>query len=250
MVILKHAFKDKYLEKFSAGISDEIVVYARNAATGVLAIWEVVRTSFYERDLGGFVETIQNGLNNDDLLSYMKLPSSERFLNLFKEQRYEILISKFFEYYWSRLPILFKCNRVIHHGRKRRLTKKEIEITSKASFYTFAEAYPNAVNTDTILSDYKKMNKLTKWYARSGHRDDEVYNADWLLASLMELYPETTADDNVGNITTHVIESCFPMFWDTFQDRYRKSLYCYANLGWFVGDLDTEELCEKNKMSG
>jgi hypothetical protein len=237
--------KDKYLEKFSAGIANAMVVYARNSATGVLAIWEVVKVRFYDQDIGRVVKAVEHNLHNEDLLSSLQLQPSERFFNLFEEQKFAILISKFFDYYWSRLPILLKCSRVIHHGKKQRPTAKEIEIVSRASFKTWAETYPNAVNTYIFSGDYSKFAKLTKWYVQSGRRDDEVYDAAWLFDSLKELYPEITADDNVGNITTHVIKSCFPMFWDTFQSHYRKSLFYYANLGWFTGDLDTEELCEK-----
>jgi len=238
-------FKNKYLEKFSTGIADAMIIYARNGATGVLAIWEVVRVRFYDQDIGSVVKAIEHNLHKEDLLSAIQLQPSERFLNLLKEQEYEILLSRFFDYYWSRLPVLLKCSRVIHQGKKQRPTDKEIEIVSKACFKTWAEAYPRTTETYVFSGDYTRFDKLTKWYAKSERRDDEVYSIEWLWDSLRELYPEITADYNVGNITTHVIESCFPMFWDTFQDHYRKSLFYYANLGWFAGDLNTEELCEK-----
>jgi len=238
-------FKNKYLEKFSTCIADAMVIYARNAATGVLAIWEVVRVRFYTQDIGSVVKAIEQNLHKEDLLSAIQLQPSERFLNLLKEQEYKILISRFFDYYWSRLPVLLKCSRVIHHGKKQRPTDKEIEIVSKSCLKTWAEAYPHTTKTYVFSGDYTRFDKLTKWYAKSERRDNEVYSIEWLWDSFLELYPEITADDNVGNITTHVIESCFPMFWDTFQDRYHKSLFYYANIGWFVEDLDTKELGEK-----
>ncbi len=238
-------FKDKYLEKFSAGIANAMVIYARNAATGVLVIWEVVKVRFYDQDIVSVVKAIEHNLHNEDLLSSIQFQPSERFFNLFKEKEYEILISKFFDYYWSRLPVLLKCSRVIHHWKKQIPTAKEIEIVSKACFKMWAEVYPNSAKTYVFSGYYTKFNKLTKWYVKSDRRNDEVYSAEWLYNSLSKLYPEITADDNIGNLITHIIESYFPMFWDTFQEHYRKSLFYYANLGWFVGDLDTGELCEK-----
>ncbi len=221
-----------------------MVIYARNSATAVLAIWEVVRIRFYDQDIGSLVEAIKHNLRNEDLLSAIQLQPSERFLNLLKEQEYEILISKFFDYYWSRLPVLLS-NRVIRHGEKRRLTDKEIEIVSNACFKTWAEAYPNSAKTYVFSGDYTRFDKLRKWYVKSARCDDAVYSVKWLWDSVRELYTEITAYDNVANITTHVIESCFPMFWDTFQGYYGWSLFICANRGWFVGDLDTEEACEE-----
>ena len=238
-------FKDKYLEKFSAGMANAMVLYARNAATGVLAIWEVIKLRFYDQDIGRVVNAIERNLHSEDLLSSIQLQPSERFLNFFKEQKNEILISKFFDYYWSRLPVLLKCSRVIHKGKKQRPAAKEIEIMTKACFKVWAEAYPNEFNTYVFSGDYSKFDKLTRWYVKSDRRDDEVYRAEWLFDSLRTLRPKFIADGNVGIVTTHVIESCFPMFWDSFQDHYRLSLFHVANLGWFVGDLDTDELCEQ-----
>ncbi len=93
--------------------------------------------------------------------------------------------------------------------------------------------------------EHEELDRLTRWYVRSKRRDDRVYSIDWLWTALQDLYPSTYQDTNVGNITTYVIESAFPMFWDTLRAHYVKSLFYYANLGWFVGDLDTEELCRQ-----
>jgi hypothetical protein len=238
-------FKNKYLEKFSIGMADEMVIHARNAATGVLAIWEVARASFYDQNIGGVVDAIKQNLHKEDLLSAIQLQPSERFLNLLKEQEYEILISKFFDFYWSRLPILFKCNRAVHHGKKRRPTEQEIGKISKICFKRWEEAYPDTAKIYVFSGDYSRFNKLTKWYAKSEQRDDAIYCSEWLWDSLRKLYPESTANDNVGNTTILTIKTCFPMFWDEFQNHYRTSLFYYANLGYFVGDLDTEELIER-----
>jgi hypothetical protein len=238
-------FKAEYIERFSAGLADAMVLYSHNAATGVLVIWEVVRTDFYDQDVGSVVNAIQHNLHNEDLLNSIKFQQSGRIINLQKELEFEFLNSKFFEYYWSRLPVLLKCNRVIHKGKRLKPADKEIEIVSKACLKKWADTFSDMRNTCDFTGEFARFDRLTKWYIKSNRRDDEVYAIEWLFDSLEKLYPQITVDDNVGNITTHIIESCFPMFWDAFQAQYGKSLFCFANLGWFNGDLTTEELCEK-----
>jgi len=238
-------FKDKYLEKFSEGMAHKMVIFARNAATGVLVIWDVVKVRFYEQNIGSVVNAIEHNIDSEDLSSSIKFQPSERVLSFFKEQKFQILISKFFDYYWSRLPVLLKCVRGTRHGKETRLTAKEIEIISRACFKSWAEAYPTLEKTYVFSGDYTKFENLTKWYVKSNRRDNEVYASEWLFDSLRELYPEIVGDDNVGVLTTHVIDSCFPMFWDAFQRHYVSFLFFSANLGWFVGDRDTDELCEK-----
>ncbi len=106
---------------------------------------------------------------------------------------------------------------------------------------------PMWLKTTYSLEIYNRFNKLTNWYVRSKTRDDKVYSMNWLWQSLQDPYPSLCRDNNVGSMTTHVVESCFPMYWDTLGKHYLESMFYYANFGWFVGDLDNEELAQALK---
>ena len=240
-------FKPSYLDKFATGRAEDTLIYSRNAATSIFLITEVVRTKFYENDLGGVVNAIQSSLHKNDFLEAIAVKLPQEFTQRLREPTFEIFTCRWFDYYWSRLPVLLKCNRPIHHGKRLRPSDEEIEVVAKACLRLWADAHPHLVKGYIFSGDYNRFEKLTRWYVRSKTRDDEVYSAEWLWQSLQDLFPDLCQDNNVGNVTTHVVESCFPMFWDTFAGDYRLSLFYCANLGWFVGDLDVEELCERLK---
>jgi len=242
-------FKKAYLEKFAAGLADALLTYSRNGAASVLIIAEVVRTKFYRDDLGALVNTLQAELHEPKFLESIGVSLADEFVAQHRQPRFSVLSSHFFDYNWSRIPVLLKCNRVMHHGKYLRPTDPEIEIVERSCYRKWEEAYPALVGDFSFSGEYEEFDRLTRWYVRSKRRDDRVYSIDWLWPVLRDLYPAIYDDTNVGNITTHVVESAFPMFWDTLRAHYLKSLFYYANLGWFVGDLDTEELCRRIKES-
>ena len=122
------------------------------------------------------------------------------------------------------------------------MTSDEIEQVSRRCFEQWASEYPDLLAAYEFSGESNTSKWLTRWFIPASKRDDHVYNVSWLWVLLNELYPQCTRDTNVGNVTTHVLESCFPMFWDHLQDKYRVSMFYFANLGWFVGDRDTDEL--------
>jgi hypothetical protein len=238
-------FKPSYLNRFAAGMADSMIIYSRNGAASVLVIAEVVRANFYRDNLNSLVSAIQENLHKADFPKSIGVNLAEEFSVQLRQPRFSILSSRFFDYYWSRIPVLLKCNRVIHHGKHLKPTNPEIEVVARACYGRWEETYPALVKEFTFSGEYEQFDRLAKWYLRSKRRDDRVYSIDWLRTALQNLYPALCLDTNEANITTHVIESAFPMFWDMLRAHYLKSLFYYANLGWFVGDLDTEELCRQ-----
>ena len=235
-------FKPSYLDRFATGMADSMLIYSRNGATSVLVIAEVLRANFYRDNLGSLVSAMQENLHKADFAESIGINLAEEFSVQLTQSRFSILSSRFFDYYWSRIPVLLKCNRVIHHGKHLKPTDPEIEAVARACYGRWEEIYPTLVKEFTFSGEYEEFDRLTKWYVKSKRRDDRVYSIDWLWTALQNLYPAICQDTNDANITTHVVESAFPMFWDTLRAHYLKSLFYYANLGWFVGDLDTEEL--------
>jgi hypothetical protein len=236
-------FKPSYLDKFAAGLAEAMLIYSRNAATSILLIGEVVRSNFYKSDIGSVVNAIQSNLHDKEFLEAIVATLPQEFNQQLRGHNYETLKCRFFDYYWSRLPVLLKCNCVIHHGKRLRPSQEEIEVVVRACFNLWADVQPDLAKDYVFSGDFMRFEKMTRWYVRSKTRDGEVYSIEWLWRSLHDFHPHLCEDNNVGNITTHVLESCFPMFWDSFAGHYRRSLFYYANLGWFVGDLGTEDLC-------
>lgn len=70
-----------------------------------------------------------------------------------------------------------------------------------------------------------------KW-RESTNLDDEVYDFKWLLDFLEEkLWAPYSRKSNVLSIVPLVMEQCFSLFWDTWADRYRMSMFYSANMG-------------------
>ena len=138
-------FKPSYLDKFATGIAEAILIYSRNAATTILLIGEVVRTKFYENDLSGVVNAIQSNLHRKDFLEAISVKLPQEFTQRLRESNFEIFTCRWFDYYWSRLPVLLKCNRVIHHGKRLRPREEEIEVVARACFKLWADAHPDLV---------------------------------------------------------------------------------------------------------
>jgi hypothetical protein len=98
------------------------------------------------------------------------------------------------------------------------------------------------LNFSLSPDEYLRFSRLARWYVRSRTRDDEVYSINWLWDTLGSTFPDLLEATNISSITCHVIESSFPMYWDSFQESYRNSMFYYANMGWFVGDSDIDEV--------
>ncbi len=222
-------FKPSYIKQFASGIAEAVLIYSRNAATSILLIGEVIRTKFYQNDLGSVVNAIQSNLHRKDFLEAICVELPQEFTQRLNEPNFEIFACRFFDYYWSRLPVLLKCNRVIHHGKRLRPREEEIEVVTRACFKLWADAHSDLVKDYTFSGGYHRFEKLTRWYVRSKTRDDEVYSIEWLWRSLQDLYPHLCQDNNVGNVTTHVLESCFPMFWDVFTEHSIRVCWDWCN---------------------
>jgi len=124
----------------------------------------------------------------------------------------------------------------------------EFELICRTCWSNWASKFSQIVNSYKFSGEYSKFLKLSKFYISSKKRDDEIYKVEWLFDYLEEFYPVVVSDSNIGKLTCHILDGCFPMFWDSFQNNYIKSIFIWANLGWFVGDLDTDELIEKAKL--
>ena len=59
-------FKLSYVDKFTTGIAEAILVYSRNGAISILLIGEVARSMFYKNDLGRVVNDVKSNLHRED----------------------------------------------------------------------------------------------------------------------------------------------------------------------------------------
>lgn len=239
-------FKDNEFAKFSDRLGELIVNYSRNSATAILLIWGVAKSKFYLVNTGKLIALVGSHLHCEDLLRVLNSQDLAELAGCRNDDRYTILGAKFFNYYWSRLPVLVRNNRVIHRGRVCRLSKKELDDISRCCFGKWARSFPELVDRYVFSEDYRRFLGLTPWYVTRTRRDDAVYSMEWLWSSLRELYPEIFADTNAGAFAEQVIEASFPMFWNEFSSSYRIDLGYAAILGAFRGDPDPSEVHPKN----
>ena len=244
-------FKKHYFEKVCKDMSKRIINISMNSTIAIFIIWDVVTNYFYDLDIGKVVNSIEKYLLEHDFLSSLNLHLSKDFNTRIRKDNQRLEIS-FFKYYFSRLPVLLKRTHVTHHGRKLRPTNKEVKVISNACLLIWAKKYPELIKSyeSSFLKEYWRIDKLTKWYVKSEKAENEIYNIEWLWDTLNSLYPQLmNSSDNISSITTHLIESYFPMFWNTIRDYWAHSLYSSDLTGWFKGDLTTGELIRNRKSN-
>ena len=234
-------FKEKYFVKFKHGITSSIDRFSLNSATSILVIWDAVRSHFYDMDMGNLVNLIEKQLPAADLLATLPFQTSPDTQSCFGNTCFRLLAANFYQYFLTRLPVLFRCNRLIHKGRKRIPSKKERNDIIHLCLTEYSGKYRD-LNFPLSPDEHLRFARLARWYVRSRTRDDEVYSVQWLWDTLEATFPDLLKGNNISSITSHVIESCFPMYWDSFQESYRNSMLFYANMGWFVGDSDIDDI--------
>jgi hypothetical protein len=236
-------FKEKYFSRIKSGMAQELDAFSLNSATSLLVIWDAVRHHFHDVDLGELVNLLQKNLASRDLLAAMPFEISPDVQVSFRENRFRLLTAKFYQYYLSRLPVFFRYNRFIRRGRKGIPSRREMHNIVHACVSYYSQKYHD-VDSPLSPDDYRKFTRLARWYVRRKAREDQVYSIQWLWDILESTYPTILAANNTSSIAGHVIESCFPMYWNAFQDRHRYCMSTYASMGWFVGtyDVDIDEI--------
>ena len=234
-------FKEKYFDKFRHGIAKSIDTFSSNSAMSIFVIWEAVRDHFYDVDVGNLVSLIEKKLPAGNLLATLPFDVSAGARTHFENRRFRLLSANFYQYFFSRLPVLFRCNRVIHKGTKKTPSMKEQNDTICRCVTEYLDKYGD-LDSSPPPDEYLQFARLARWYVRAKTRDDHVYSIQWLWDTLEMTFPDLLKGKNISSITSHVIESCFPMYWDSFQEGYRKSMMYYAIMGWFIGDSDIDEI--------
>lgn len=242
-------FKPDYLSRFICGFAPAVLEQSRNMARGTLLINGVIASRFYDRSIADCINAVEQSLHCEDFHQRVENFHTYEYLrNSSDEKLFERFVARCFDYCFSRLPILLRMSRIVRHGRKRRPTEAEIEQIERGCFSEWGKRYHDVMLDYSFSGDRQISISHTKWYSNRIRRDRHVYDASWLALTLANLYPESLSSSNVENVTVYAVESCFPMFWDHLQSRYRYSLSTYAMLGWFTGDLDTDELDAKSGM--
>lgn len=241
-------FKAKYFDRFKSGTVSTLDTFSQNSALSILAIRDCVRSHFYDIDLGELVELLRRGLPSEELLRVIPFDISREMLPSHDDKRFRLLCAHFYRYFFERLPVLFRWNRLIHRGRKRRLGREEVDAIVRSCVTRYVERYGD-VGVSLLPDEYRRFAGFARWCVRRKVQSDQVYAIEWLWDALSAVYPDIMIPTNTGSITGHVIESCFPMFWDSLQERHRDTMICFANLGWFIGDADIDEIEAAFKLS-
>jgi hypothetical protein len=240
-------FKPHYLGQFIEGFSPAVLECSRNMAKGVLLIHGVIADRFYDQSIAGCIDAVSENLSATDFHQRLETFHSTTYhRNLSDNESFEKFSTRCFDYYFSRLPILFRKSRIVRNRRKLRLSEAEIEKIEHGCIAEWTRHHNSVVREYRFTGERLTSLSLTKWYTNRVRRDSHVYDSSWLAPALATNYPKALTDSNIENVAVYAIESCFPMFWDHLQGRYRYSLSMYGTLGWFAGEPDYSKLSQKS----
>ena len=240
-------FKDRYYKQFIESYGELTSVFAINSAYSIIGLWDIVKNYFYSKDVSDYITEVQNNISQKDFIDKIRWYYSDEFFSRTKESRFDYIIFSFYDYFFSRLPVL----RLMTFDGKYRLTEQEVDDISRASFIVMDKLYKNNFKNykfSGMYSDFLYYSKIPRFIMQFRLRDidDKVYSVNWLLEKIEQYYPEYSLDCNVNNFSLHVLESCFPMYWDEFSSYIVKSIIYAANLGYVYWKKDIEELLENN----
>ncbi len=236
-------FKERYYKQFIESYGEVTSVYAINSAYSIIGLWDVVRNSFYSKDVSDYINEVQNNIAEKDFIVKLKMFYSNEFYVRIQERRFENIIFSFFDYFFSRLPVL----RFTTFDEKYRLSIKEVEDISKVSFIIMDRSYKENFKNYKFSGDYRNFLYYSKFpgFIRQiciEKIDNKVYSDNWLFEKLKQYYPEYLLDCNMNNFSQHALEGCFPMYWDQFRRSINLSIFYAINLGCVYWKKDTEDL--------
>ena len=254
--------KNKYREAFIWAFASLITIMSRNSVFSCKIIWDCVKNKFYNADLGNTVNKIEKNLKNDNFVQ-----SFDGF-NVEKNENDILFEREWFTYYFSRLPILMQYNRFIHEGKRKKFDFEEVEIISKGVLGYWYNSQKDYIKVGEKVLDkptnsfFDTQKNLCKFYISKKKREDFVYDDSWLWPCFNELYrlwPRNYDEVyqkirsesqyqgeivtcNIINLALDILSGSFPMYWNTLSSHYVEQMIFAAQMGYFIGDLDTEEL--------
>lgn len=208
-------FKISHFEHMTKGMAKGIITLSSNSASSILLVFDTIGKNFYQINASILINEIEYNLMNPDFLQKIEPFISDELKFMIEQEEWTLLRTSFFNYYYSRLPVLLKA-RV--DGKC--LSKTEIELISRICFLAWEEVTPNYLKKKAFKSYWYEFEKSMKWYVRKQKRDNMVYANDWLWSEIELLFPHFLIDSNTNNFTVEVLNSCFPMFWNTLQSEH------------------------------
>ncbi len=246
---LKYArllYKPKYLKSVLNSIADTILDFSISSVEAIFTIYDSISTKYNEINLDELLRGINYSLSSGEPLR-LHLPKtfeySDVFFRLIEGENYQLFVTRFFDYYYSRLIVLLKIS-IYHKGKRLRPSKIEVDLFRRSCLCKWRETFPELANSYEFTNDEWKFLLLTRFFISSKKRDDMVYDSEWLFKFLEEYYPMLVYGGNYGKLTGIVIDGQFSIFFDSLQRYYNYLVYYWANFGWFVGDLDSNERIE------
>src|SRR5437879_10638505 len=131
---------------------------------------------------------------------------------------------------------------------KSKIDNEEVEWFLAAAFNTWYTRCP--IEGKYLAGECRQIDALCHWYISSDRRDNAIYDASWLWASIKNSHPLLWLENsNETLFSVQILEGCFPMFWDSLRGYYvQMILYC-ANFRWLAGDFTIQEMLTKQGKS-
>lgn len=229
-------FKDNKREQFAMGLAEEVVRLSCNSGHALFILWDAIAHNFYKIDLKNLVDLIEYNLSQENFPDAFKKFSGATFSKYKESQQHYQLSCSFYDYYFSRLPVLFS-KKINHRGQKLRLHKREKEYLSRKCFIEWKCSFPKSITENyTFSGQYREFSRINRFYNSRKKIDDKVYDMKWIESAIDKFIPDIYTNNNTWELFYLVLESSFPMFWDKLQSRYGYSMMASGTMGSFSGD--------------
>lgn len=237
-------FKAEYFERAKGPLAEAILRHAENSAAGVLVLWDFVAHHFYDVAIQAAIGAVETGLQRERFIDTLSLPYSPNIHEYLEAPGYPLFVTRFFDFFWSRLPVLFSLNPIIVNGKRRRPSRPEADAVTREALVRWSSRYPQVARQYAFSGEYSQMRLASLPGVPTRVRVRLIERHPWLWRDLERDFPQLPRSENVMYLAQDLLDQCFPMFWNALVGGYRVSCFYWANLGWMKGTKDTREILD------
>lgn len=237
-------FKAEYFERAKDSLAEAILRHAENSAAGVLILWDFVAHHFYDVAIQAVIGVVEAGLQREQFVDTLSLPYRPNIHEYLKAPSHPLFVTRSFDFFWSRLPVLLSLNPIIVNGKRRRPSRSEADAITREALARWSSRYPQVARQYGFSGEYSVMRLASLPGVPARVRVRLIERRPWLWGDLERCFPQLPRSENVMYLAQNLLDQCFPMFWNALVGRYRLSCLYWANLGWIKGTKDTREILD------
>lgn len=232
-------------------ISDFILRITLNSSFVVLGLYDIVSENFYKYDVDSYFDNLPKNLSFAlDFSPYIKNFTSDEFKYDINSKEHKIIIDAFFNYYFIRLPVLFKHCRFIDWPNEMGFSDenlKEIAIYTVYSLQTYFPEIAYKINSAANDSEDNIFYKFSQGKVKAllhNSEDEELKNFIYdeypiwsaIRESLSKINYNIKNNRNSFYFFRSEFNNRFNMFWESYKNDYLDTLQNWYYVGAFKGN--------------